>query len=167
MKTRSLKITLLCAVVALITVIAAGCEAGRVMAPEATADGRTVGILELVETDARPISQTGQLRPPIIAPDTVQAGVAFTATINTIALESCWREAGVHVIAEARRAVVTPYDRMLPSDGCRQTVVNLPRAVSITFTQRGDAILRVEGRRVFSDTRSTSSVALEKSIYVR
>ena len=155
------------AVIALSAVLAA-CDA-QVTATDALMPDRMVGILELIETDPRPITEQGALRTPLAAPDTVDAGVPFNVTITTIGLDTCWREAGARVESELRRVTITPYDRIdTQAGGCADALVYLPRVVSVVFTQRGVATVRAEGRRGFGYTATRSSdLAIERPVYVR
>jgi hypothetical protein len=131
------------------------------------ASDRMVGILELIENAPRPPS--GVLSVPLSAPDTVAAGVPFDVTVTTIGLDTCWREAGAVVVSELRRVTITPYDRIdRTQSGCGDAIISIPRTVRIVFAQRGDATLRVEGRRGFGLTSTNSSdLAIERSVHVR
>jgi hypothetical protein len=153
-------------VIALSAVLAA-CDDLSTTSADLSPD-RMVGILELIETDARP-AELGAVRPPLAAPDTVDTGVPFDVTVTTIGLNTCWREAGARVESELRRVTITPYDRIdAPGSNCGDRVVFLPRTVSVIFTQRGLATLRVEGRRGFGFTATRSSdLAIERTVYVR
>ena len=129
---------------------------------------RMVGILELIETDPRPTAGVGSQRPPLFAPDTVTAGVPFDVTVTTVGLDTCWREAGASVQSELRRVTITPYDRVdTQPSGCGDALVYLPRTVSVTFTQRGIATVRAEGRRGYGSSTRSSDLAIERSVYVR
>lgn len=106
----------------------------------------------------------------ITAPDTVEAGVPFTATITTLGLDSCWKPAGAEVELSASLATVTPYDSPPAGEGlvCAQAITELPRSVELRFTRSGDATIRVVGRRVVgSDLQHASKVTVEKSVHVR
>lgn len=148
---------------------ASGCES--VTGPRS---GRVVGILEWVQNGSRSVSASlhpdhgGESR--LQAPDTVQAGVPFTATVTTIGPSSCWRADGATVQPGASLAVITPYDLTAESAdvACAQVIVELPRKVEVTFTARGQATLRVVGRRVVGqDFQQGTQVTVEKHIHVR
>ncbi|HZG44175.1 MAG TPA: hypothetical protein VEY93_14600, partial [Longimicrobium sp.] len=106
---------------------------------------RHVGIVEWsrssVQTFADPAMGV------ITAPDTVTAGQPFQVTITTAGPSGCWRAAGAEKAVQGNLATLTPFDRVL--DGiCTQAVVSLPRSVEVRFDVRGQATLRVYGRRV-------------------
>ncbi len=129
---------------------------------------RMVGILELIETDPRPPAEVGSQRVPLVSPDSVTAGVPFDVIVTTIGLDTCWREAGASVQSELRRVTITPYDRIEgQQSGCGDAIVYLPRTVRVTFTQRGIATLRAEGRRGYGVTANSSALAIERTVYVR
>ena len=136
---------------------------------------RVVGILEWVRT--APGSSAGRAaaegsRPPemVVAPDTVQAGVPFTAVITTIGFDSCWDADGASIESNPQLAVVTPYDRYSRSEeqGCLTMHFPLQHAVQVTFTQPGEAILRVNGRKVSGqDFESGTPIQVERRIHVK
>jgi hypothetical protein len=132
---------------------------------------RRVGILEwrmsVSPADPEAPSPFG---PAVTAPDTVEAGVPFTIRVTTIGPSLCWRAAGAEVEQGAARAVVTPFDWTPESEeiGCADAVTHLPREVRLRFARRGDALLRVEGRRVVGRTLAdTERVRVERRIHVR
>jgi hypothetical protein len=96
--------------------------------------------------------------PTIVAPDTVQAGVRFAATVNTFGSSSCTTPDGVDLTLEAATAHVTPYDRVLvnPDDGaCSADMAPQPHPVDLLFTAPGEASIVVEGR-VFTPTSNVT-----------
>jgi len=108
---------------------------------------RVVGII-----DADPSGST------IVAPDTVQAGVRFAATVNTFGSSNCTAPDGVDLTLEAAAALVIPYDRVLvnPDDGaCTADMAPHPHPVELLFTAPGEASIVVEGR-VFTPTSNVT-----------
>jgi hypothetical protein len=112
--------------------------------------------------------------PVLVAPDTVQAGVPFDAVVTTIGASGCWRAAGARLAASPALAVITPYD-VAPTHHangeplfCTGALVRLSRSVQLTFGQRGEATIRVEGR-VVQDGDLARSVpgSSEKRVVVR
>jgi hypothetical protein len=109
----------------------------------------------------------------ISAPDTVRAGEAFEAVITTIGPDGCWKEAGAEIKLTANLAIVTPYDidHFDPQGerGCFAATVELPRTVQIRFSERGEAILRVHGRKIVGAdlNQQGTPVTAEKKIFVR
>jgi hypothetical protein len=67
-------------------------------------------------------------------------------------------------------ALITPFD-YTPEDhwtACGDALVELPRTVNVTFPLAGEAVLRVQGRRVVGGNfQSEERVVLEKKIFVR
>jgi hypothetical protein len=112
--------------------------------------------------------------PVLVAPDTVQAGVPFDAVVTTIGASGCWSAGGARVSASAALAVITPYD-IAPrhhANGeplfCTAALVRLPRTVQLTFGQRGEATIRVEGRVVHDgDVARSVPGSIERRVIVR
>jgi hypothetical protein len=163
------RITALAAAMAL---TAAACNSITAPGP----NGRQLGILEWQTTAAAALGSAGnEMQEQVLsAPDTVAAGVPFVATVTTIGASGCWQADGATTKMAAQQATITPYDfvRTHFSDGtpavCTTALVSLPRTVTITFTTKGEATIRVEGRVVRNgDLTSTQPVAVEKSVIVR
>ncbi|HEV2148514.1 MAG TPA: hypothetical protein VGR37_14015 [Longimicrobiaceae bacterium] len=157
------------AVFAAVALLAWGCSE-----PTAPAGKRVVGILEWIQDAPRAslaaLPETDPGATVLVAPDTVQAGVPFTATVTTIGPSICWKADGAEVRAEAAAAVVTPYDLTAESEevACGSALVTLPREVELRFTQRGQAVIRVTGRKVVGqDIQGGSQVTVEKRVHVR
>ncbi|HEV2149535.1 MAG TPA: hypothetical protein VGR37_19195 [Longimicrobiaceae bacterium] len=109
-------------------------------------------------------------RTALTAPDTVRAGVPFTARVTTVGPTVCWSPAGARVEARPAEAVVTPIDHTLENrdTACGDATVELPRDVELAFGRPGEAVLRVTGRRVVGrDLGSSERIVLEKRIVVR
>lgn len=102
----------------------------------------------------------------ITAPDTIQAGIPFTATITTFAPYNCWRAAGADIDLRGNLAVVIPYDFDPRSDDfhCPDMEGVVPRPVEIRFAEPGEATLRVRGREA---QNSNILINVEKRIFVR
>ena len=156
-----------CGVLVVLSGVLAACSDQAVTALADQSD-RMVGILELIENAPRPVTGQGALTVPLSAPDTVVAGVPFDVTVTTIGLDTCWREAGATIVSELRRITITPYDRVdRTQSACGDAIISIPRTVRVIFGQRGDATLRVEGRRGFGLTSNRSDLAIERTIHVR
>lgn len=134
---------------------------------------RVVGILEWHSAAQGSASSSLQMADSdaavITAPDTVDAGVPFEATITTIGSNGCWREAGAEIELNGNLAVVVPHDYTSEDQaGCTQALVQLPRSVEIRFAQPGEATLRVKGRKVVGGNHENATpVTVEKRIVVR
>ncbi len=93
--------------------------------------------------------------PTIVAPDTVQAGISFAATVNTFGSSSCTTPDDATVTLETATARVIPYDQVLVNLGddgaCTADMAPMPHPVELVFTVPGDASIIVEGR-VFTPT---------------
>ncbi len=109
-------------------------------------------------------------RPGVSAPDTVSAGVPFPVVVTTVGPTVCWVASGAQVEMQPAVATVTPFD-YTPEDhwtACGDALLELSRSVSVTFPQPGEAVLRVQGRRVVGGNfQAEERVVLEKKIHVR
>lgn len=107
----------------------------------------------------------------LIAPDTVQAGVPFAVTVTTIGPTSCWEPAGAEVRTEPGVAIITPYD-LTPEDlsetRCGDSRSNLARQVVLRFDARGEAVVRVAGRKITGQNfEEFTPTTIEKRVVVR
>jgi hypothetical protein len=103
----------------------------------------------------------------ITAPDTVTAGQPFLVTVTTAGPSGCWRAAGAETGVQGSLATITPYDRVA-DEICTQAFVSLPRSVELRFDVRGEATLRVHGRRVVDGNLSGATErTVEKKVFVR
>ena len=136
---------------------------------------REVGIVEWVTGTQMNLGGSGAASasgsPAVIAaPDEVQAGVPFEATITTFGLSTCWSADGADTQVTGNLAVVTPYD-FTPEGGevaCGDAIIHLPRTVKLTFASAGQATVRVSGRKVVGgNTAAASTTVVEKQIVVR
>lgn len=84
----------------------------------------------------------------IVAPDTVQAGVSFTATIHTFGSSSCITPDGVGLTLTPSEARVTPYDLVPASGGvvCTMDYAARPHPVELRFTSAGSATIVALGQ---------------------
>lgn len=90
----------------------------------------------------------------LIVPDTVRAGVPFTATVSTFG-NSCIRPDGAVVDVTALVATITPYDIAPPPESiCTADVRAFPRPVTLTLPTSGAGLVRLQGRG-FRDTTVT------------
>lgn len=88
------------------------------------------------------------------APATVMAGKDFQVTITTTG-SGCEREADTGVVVSEDAATVMVYDftkATRPGVYCAMILKRLRHTVTLSFTKRGRALIRVWGRRVGSDT---------------
>ena len=150
--------------------------------PTGTAGRREIGIVQWLSGAQANLSSSGAASsmsasidgseaPPVIsAPDEVQAGIPFEATITTIGPSICWRADGAETQVSGSLAVVTPHDFSPESKdvACGGALNSLPRTVKLTFAAPGEAVLRVNGRTVVGgDLSAASSATVEKQILVR
>ncbi len=103
---------------------------------------RVVGVI-----DADPSIST------IVAPDTVQAGISFAATVNTFGSSSCTTPDGVDLTLGPTAARIVPYDRVVSDEdfGCTPDISPHPHPVDLMFAVPGEVSIVVEGR-VFTPT---------------
>lgn len=88
--------------------------------------------------------------PPIRLPDTIRAGVPFTATVITWGSGSCTRPDGAEVRTSGLLVEVTPYDREATSGVCTDDLRPYPREVSLRIDAAGEAVVRVIGRPILT-----------------
>jgi hypothetical protein len=121
-------------------------------------DERNVGIIRLYQTD-----------PPaaLVVPDTVRAGVDFQVAATTL-VGGCERAGETEVEVRDRLATVTPYDYTARTASCTDILRFLPHAATLRFASPGEAVVRLQGRRVGPDTpRGGVAVTVEKRVVVR
>lgn len=136
---------------------------------------RVVGIVEWSTSGsssaASPLSDVVE-KPVLEAPDTVSAGVPFDMVVRTYGADGCWSEAGAEISVTALTMTVTPYDRreQRAEHLCTMAVVRLPRTVRASFSERGEGVVRVTGRKVLTGSGTASQedlVTVEKWVVVR
>jgi hypothetical protein len=121
-------------------------------------DERRVGIIRLYQTD-----------PPnaLVVPDTVRAGMDFQVAATTLG-GGCERAGETEVDVRDGVATVTPYDYTARAAACTDILRFLPHTATLRFSTPGQAVVRLQGRRVGADTpRGGVSVTVEKRIVVR
>jgi hypothetical protein len=116
-----------------------------------------------------PAPTAGVLLPaaPLVAPDTVRAGVPFTVQIGSIVPSGCWGTGTTAVSQSDRTVLLEPTDVYRADIGCIEVLLDISRAVTVTIATPGPATLRVRGRRVDQGTSKDSPVTVEKRIVVR
>ena len=121
-------------------------------------ESRVPGILDESANDA------------LVAPSAVMAGENFQVTITTIG-SGCEREADTGVIVSEDSATVMVYDftkATHPGVACAMIFKQLRHTITLRFTKRGNALIRVWGRRVGSDTPlGGAPTVLERRVTVR
>ena len=104
------------------------------------------------------------------APATALAGEDFQVTITTTG-SGCERAADTGVIVSENGATVMVYDftrATRPGVACADILKRLRHTVTLRFTKRGKALIRVWGRRVGSDTPMAGApTVLERHVTVR
>jgi hypothetical protein len=120
-------------------------------------EARVLGILDESENEA------------LVAPSAVPIGEDFQVTITTIG-SGCEREADAGVIVSEDGATVMVYDftkANRPGVACAMIHKRLRHTVTLRFTKRGKALIRVWGRRVGSDTPLAGApIVLERRVTV-
>jgi hypothetical protein len=97
----------------------------------------------------------------IEAADTVQAGAAFTVTVNTFGSSSCVRAERLDVEVTDLVARLTPYDLVAPATvECTADYGAHPRTAEVTFAERGVGTLEVHGKGAAGDTVVTRTVVV-------
>jgi hypothetical protein len=103
----------------------------------------------------------------IVAPDTVHAGVEFTARVTTLGASGCFEAVSAEVQSAAALAVVTPYDRDrgVEGYGCTGALKPLSRNVALRFDAAGTAVIQLRGR-VLNGVADEPILAYERSVTV-
>lgn len=105
----------------------------------------------------------------IEAPGQVRVGERFTATVTTVGLDGCWEPLDERVSVDGLDAVIVPFDTDGAEEGavCTQALVFLDHPVELSFEEAGEAVVRVEGRRVVGiDGSESEPLALEATVTV-
>ena len=90
----------------------------------------------------------------LTAPETVKAGEEFKVTISTFG-SGCEREGDTSVVVTSTGASVMVYDftaATSPEVVCTQELKRLNHTATLQFTEPGEMLIRVWGRRVGPDT---------------
>ena len=126
---------------------------------------RTVRQVSIIQSDALSNLEV------ILAPNTVQAGVPFEVTVQTVG-GGCLEADGVDIKLEERLAVIVPYDLdVIPDENgdCPADIGPEPHFTQLTFNELGSATVGVKGRR--KDYPATGEVegqaVVEKIIQVK
>jgi hypothetical protein len=107
---------------------------------------------------------------PVLAPPTVAVGERFHVTVTTTG-SGCDRLGDTGVLMGERDAVIYVYDftsANRPGVACTMIFKHLKREVPLTFSQPGEAVIRVWGRRSTPDgTPGGEPLLVERRIQVR
>lgn len=104
----------------------------------------------------------------IVAPDTVQVDVSFTATVNSFGSSTCTTPDGVDLTLTPAEARVTPYDRV-PADRqvvCTADISLRPHPVELRFTRPGLATIVVQGQVIDPSSGRRISGTVTKQLLV-
>ena len=106
---------------------------------------------------------------PLVAPDTVAAGVPFEITVTTDGGGCHVRADGVEVDAGGEAVELRPYDivRVPVSDraACTAILLHFPRTATVVLAEPGRRLLRVVGGR--GPTPESDPVVVERVVVVR
>jgi hypothetical protein len=137
--------------VLLVSLLVAGLVACRSVVDQGPR--RVVGVID---------NGNGSVDPPSL-PDTVQTGVAFSATFFTFG-GACQRPDGADVRTAGLVEDVTPYDLLSPPETiCIDVLVAYPRSVTLTFATPGSGLVRLHGR----DFNSGAPLTVQRGVTVR
>lgn len=107
---------------------------------------------------------------PVLAPSSVSVGERFTVEITTTG-SGCDRLGDTGVLLGERDAVIYVYDftsANRPGVACTMIFKHLRREVPLTFSQPGEAVIRVWGRRSTPDgTPGGEPFLVERRVQVR
>ena len=81
-------------------------------------------------------------------PDTVQAGEAFTVSVRTLEPDDCWELSHTEAAVDGLLGAVLPHNskRSDFATQCTPGTVEIVHTASLTFTQTGEAVVKVVGR---------------------
>lgn len=96
------------------------------------------------------------------APDTVTAGEEFTASVRTYG-GGCITKGSMSVSIEGQLATLVPVDIQSSAGVCTLELRLFSHSAGIRFDGRGDAVIRVQGRK----EPGGEVVTRERSIWVR
>ena len=105
----------------------------------------------------------------VVVPDSARAGAELRVTVTTVG-GGCDRGGEMEVEMRGLVAVLVPYDyTQRERDGtCPSVVQRFPRTATLRFAQPGNALIRVQGRRIGPDTPPGGvPIQVEKSVTVR
>jgi hypothetical protein len=105
----------------------------------------------------------------IEAPDTVRAGVAFGAVVNTFGSSTCTMPDGVELMLGPAEARVVPYDlETTPGEGfaCTADLAARPHPVELRFTEAGLARIVAAGTVVDEESRERKPGEVTKTVVV-
>jgi hypothetical protein len=120
--------------------------------PSRTAWERAVGLVD----------NGGIALDPLIVPDTVRAGIPFTATVSTFGSTNCIRPDRSRVQGSGLQADITPFDSVWSgSPPCLPGWQGYPRSIELTFATPGKALVRLHGRGF------TGDLVFDKPVTVR
>jgi hypothetical protein len=116
----------------------------------------------------RPALAAGFVGPstPIVAPDTVFAGIPFTVEIRTILPSPCWGGTQVTPTQTGSVLLLEPVDVYNANAICAQVLVFASRSTTATFTTPGVATIRVRGRRVSFVPSEDVQATVERQVVV-
>jgi hypothetical protein len=97
---------------------------------------------------------------PLALSDTVNVGVAFTATVTTFG-SSCLIPDGATVSVSDLTAAITPYDLAPPAGICTADFRSHPRPVALVFSTPGTAVVILHGRGFSGPISLTRSVVVQ------
>jgi len=106
--------------------------------------------------------------PTIVAPDSVQAGAWFTATVYSFGSSSCTIPDGVGLTLGAAEARVIPYDRVPADRGavCTADISPRPHVVELHFTRPGEASILVQGEVIEGTSGRRVPGEVNKDVFV-
>jgi len=104
----------------------------------------------------------------LVVPDSARAGTGFQVTVTTFG-NGCDRAGEVEVEMRGLVATLHPYDyTRRDAAACDPAVRRFPRSTTLTFAERGDALVRVQGRRIGPGTPPGGAmIQIERSVRVR
>jgi hypothetical protein len=98
----------------------------------------------------------------ILAPSTILLGAPLEVRFATFGPDLCYQADRTEVHVEGLIAEITPYD-VAVGEACFDSPTSLPRSITLVFDHRGEATIRVIGRKL---GETGSVLVLEKRVTV-
>ena len=109
--------------------------------------GLLVGACGILGPDERLVVGVLARHNPLVIPDSVGIGEAFTVTVTTVGSGSCTRTGKTEVKIQDNIATITPYDYDdVGADVCTTDLRRFTHEATVRFLQVGEALIVIRSR---------------------
>ena len=109
--------------------------------------GLLVGACGILGPDEKLVVGVLALHNPLVIPDSVGIGEAFTVTVTTVGSRSCTRTGKTEVKIQDNIATITPYDyEDVGADVCTTDLYRFTHEATVRFLQVGEALIVIRSR---------------------